>query len=276
MRNLLLGGLILVGSSLAPVYAQQPMDNKQLVKTAMNELFVKRDVSALDKYWADGYIQHNPTLADGKEDLAPMIESLPENFSYEDGLVIANDDYVMIQGRYTGIAPEPMIIVDIFRVEDGKLKEHWDVMQAEVKADKSANGNEMFPTPQPKEDNNDNKKLIENYLDDLFVKQDIKLVEPYWGADMIQHNPAMPNGLDVLRGFVANIPEGFKYVPGVIVSKGDLVMVHGYYEGWGPKPLVAVDTFRIEDGKVVEHWDVMQEVVPAEQTVSGRSMLTSE
>lgn len=252
------------------------MDNKTLVQTAMNELFVKRDVTALDRYWADGYIQHNPTIADGKEDLIPMIKSLPDNFSYEAGLTISNGDYVMIHGRYTGLAPEPMIIVDIFRVENGKLKEHWDVMQAEVKAENAVNGHEMFPIPSPKADKNDNKQLVLNYLDDLFVKKDADLVEKYWGTDMIQHNPTMPNGLEALRGFVANIPANFKYEQGVAVAEGDLVMVHGYYEGWGPKPLVAVDVFRIENGKVVEHWDVMQEYVPDNQTVSGHSMKTDK
>ncbi|WP_223150986.1 nuclear transport factor 2 family protein [Flavobacterium ajazii] len=286
MKKIVLGTLIALSFGLSSTYAQQKsgkinqskkvkkMDNKTLVQTAMNELFVKRDVTALDRYWADGYIQHNPTIADGKEDLIPMIKGLPANFKYESGLVIANDNYVMIHGRYTGLAPEPLIIVDIFRVENGKLKEHWDVMQTEVKAEKAVNGNTMFPISQPKADKNDNRKLVQDYLNDLFIKKDAKLTEKYWGTDMIQHNPTMPNGLDVLRGFASNIPQGFKYVPGIAVADGDKVMIHGYYEGWGPKPLVAVDIFRIENGKVVEHWDVMQEFVPDNQTKSGHSMQT--
>ena len=58
-------------------------------------------------------------------------------------------------------------------------------------------------------------------------------------------------------------------------ASGDLVMVHGRYTGWGPKPLMAVDIFRVKDGKVVEHWDVMQEEVPADQTTSGNPMFTA-
>ena len=56
------------------------------------------------------------------------------------------------------------------------------------------------------------------------------------------------------------------------VAEGDLVMVHGRYTGWGPKPMVAVDIFRIADGRVVEQWDVMQEEVPASETASGNPM----
>ena len=58
------------------------------------------------------------------------------------------------------------------------------------------------------------------------------------------------------------------------IAEGDLVMVHGPYVGWGPKPLVAVDIFKVKNGKVVEHRDVMQEEVPASATASGNPMFT--
>jgi predicted SnoaL-like aldol condensation-catalyzing enzyme len=58
------------------------------------------------------------------------------------------------------------------------------------------------------------------------------------------------------------------------VSDGDLVMVHGRYTGWGPKPMIAVDIFRLKEGKVAEHWDVMQEEVSAANTTSGNPMFT--
>ena len=67
---------------------------------------------------------------------------------------------------------------------------------------------------------------------------------------------------------------GLTYELGMAVADGDLVMVHGRYTGWGPKPMVAVDIFRVEDGKVVEHWDVLQEEVPAASTASGNAMFT--
>jgi predicted SnoaL-like aldol condensation-catalyzing enzyme len=58
--------------------------------------------------------------------------------------------------------------------------------------------------------------------------------------------------------------------------EGEYVMIHGRYTGWAPKPLVAVDIFRIVDGKLVEHWDVMQEEVPVEKTVNGNPIFTPE
>jgi predicted SnoaL-like aldol condensation-catalyzing enzyme len=59
------------------------------------------------------------------------------------------------------------------------------------------------------------------------------------------------------------------------MADGDYVSIHGRYLGWGPKPMVAVDIFRVSYGKIAEHWDVMQEEVPAEQSANGNSMLTA-
>ena len=73
-----------------------------------------------------------------------------------------------------------------------------------------------------------------------------------------------------------NLPADFKYEPGLVVADGDYVIIHGRYIGWGSKPLVAVDIFRVANGKIAEHWDVMQEEVPAAQSANGNSMLTTQ
>ena len=118
-----------------------------------------------------------------------------------------------------------------------------------------------------------NKKLVSNAMHELFVTRDAeKAVRLYFGKPYLQHNPMIPDGADDLPKVVASLPANFKYEPGVIVADGDLVMIHGLYTGWGPKPLVTVDIFRVKNGKLVEHWDVMQENVPASQTKSGRPM----
>ncbi len=146
-RNLILMGaatiaMIVMGSARANSTEDA---NKVLVKRAMNDLFVKRDTTAVGRYWGDPYLQHNPTIADGAADLPGIIKSLPATFKYEPGLVLAEGDMVMIHGRYTGWGPKPMVAVDIFRVKNGKLVEHWDVMQEEVPAGKTKSGRPMFP-----------------------------------------------------------------------------------------------------------------------------------
>jgi predicted SnoaL-like aldol condensation-catalyzing enzyme len=96
-------------------------------------------------------------------------------------------------------------------------------------------------------------------------------VAEYFGPNYKQHNPLFPDGPAAIVKLIPTLT-ALKYEPGVAVADGDLVMVHGRYRGWGPKPMIAVDIFRVADGKVVEHWDVLQEEVPAANTAGGNAM----
>jgi len=122
------------------------MTNKELVMRAITEAFVNMDTTAIDKYWSDRYIQHNPQLGNGREALKQLFGLVGPNFKYEIGLIVADGDFVMVHGRYTDFGPKPLVAVDIFRVKDGKLAEHWDVLQEEVPAENTANKNAMFTT----------------------------------------------------------------------------------------------------------------------------------
>ena len=109
----------------------------------------------------------------------------------------------------------------------------------------------------------------------VFIERNARIVEELFTPDYIQHNPAIPNGRDAIVGLVSSLPEGFRYEPGMVVAQGSIVMIHGRYVGWAPEPMVAVDIFRVENGRLVEHWDVMQVEVPAAQTKSKNAMFTS-
>ena len=121
------------------------MSNKELVVTACTAAFINRDISAVDKYWSVDYIQHNPQVGNGLEGLKKVLSVLPKEFKYEMSLIAENGEFVMVHGRATAWGPKPLIVVDIFRVKDGKIAEHWDVMQEEVAAENTASKNPMFP-----------------------------------------------------------------------------------------------------------------------------------
>lgn len=121
------------------------MKHKELVTTAMTRLFIDRDLGALDAYWDPGYIQHNPRMPNGLDFFRKIIPALKPDFRYEPGLVIEDGEFVMIHGRYIGWTDKPVVGVDIFRVKDGRLVEHWDVIQEEVPSTQTATGNAMFP-----------------------------------------------------------------------------------------------------------------------------------
>lgn len=108
--------------------------NKALVLKAYQELFGNADLTALDRYWADVYIQHNPYVGDGREAVKTFLQGLgidswpTQQVKFE--RVIAEGDLVMVQTAQPKSENSPgTVIVDIFRVENGKIAEHWDVIQ---------------------------------------------------------------------------------------------------------------------------------------------------
>ena len=122
-----------------------PEQNKALVLEAFDTLFNKRDYAAAERFWSPNYIQHSAHIPPGREGLFTLIKALPDGFRYENGIVVANGDYVLLHGRFSGIGqPANWIVVDIVRLEDGKLAEHWDVIQDEVTKETSVSGLPMF------------------------------------------------------------------------------------------------------------------------------------
>ena len=118
-----------------------------------------------------------------------------------------------------------------------------------------------------------NKQVVLKVLKGSFIERDVTVVDRYFSPDYVQHNPVIPSGSKAIANLIPTLKD-LSYEIGMVVAEGDLVMVHGRYVGWGPKPLVAVDIFKVKNGKVVEHWDVMQEEVPASATASGNPMFT--
>jgi len=126
--------------------------NKALAIEAITGSFIRRDTTIPARLFIDDYKQHNPAIPNGNASIPDVIRALPANFKYEMGMVVAEEDLVMIHGRYTGWGPKPLVAVDIFRVVDGKLVEHWDVMQEEVPIEKTVSGNPMFVPISPREE----------------------------------------------------------------------------------------------------------------------------
>lgn len=118
--------------------------NKALVLQAMTALFQRKDPLAVGRLYASEYIQHNPEIPQGREALAKLVAQLPSAVFYEPGIIIAEGEYVAIHGRIRGWALKPQVVVDIFRVKNGRLAEHWDVMQDEATVSGNKSGISMF------------------------------------------------------------------------------------------------------------------------------------
>ena len=121
------------------------MQNKALVLAAFDALFNRRDYAAAERYWSPTYVQHSAHIAPGRDGLFNLVRSLPPTLKYEPGLIVADGEFVIVQGRFSGFgAPANWIAADILRIRDGILVEHWDVIQDEATQEQSRSGRPMF------------------------------------------------------------------------------------------------------------------------------------
>jgi predicted SnoaL-like aldol condensation-catalyzing enzyme len=120
--------------------------NKTLVLNAFETPFNKRDYAVAERYWSPEYIQHSAHIPPGREGLFGLVKNVPGTLRYENQLILANGDFVMLHGRYSGLGPgiPNWIVVDIVRIENGVLAEHWDVIQDEATRKSSKSGLPMF------------------------------------------------------------------------------------------------------------------------------------
>ncbi len=118
--------------------------NKQLVLEAFDTLFNKRDYVAAEKFWSPNYIQHSAHIEPGREGLFNLVKSLPPTLKYESGTILAEGDFVIVHGRYSGALPRNWVVADILRIKDGVFLEHWDVIQDEATKAESKSGLPMF------------------------------------------------------------------------------------------------------------------------------------
>jgi predicted SnoaL-like aldol condensation-catalyzing enzyme len=122
-----------------------PSDNKTLVLKAFDALFNQRNYAAAEKFWSPNYIQHSAHIAPGRDGLFNLVKAAPAEMRYENALVVADGNHVLLHGRFTNNGrPRAWIAADIVRIENGLLAEHWDVLQDEVTKEESKSGLPMF------------------------------------------------------------------------------------------------------------------------------------
>ncbi|MEU8825121.1 nuclear transport factor 2 family protein [Streptomyces sp. NPDC048636] len=243
------------------------MNNKDLVLAAVGELFGDKDPSAVDRWVSSTFTQHSALAADGPEALRELVSSLPADFRYEGARAIADGDLVALHGVYYGLGPAPLVAFDIFRVADGKLAEHWDAMAPVVEETVSGRSQTDGPTQVGDlESTEANRELVAEYAERVLKGAEYAVATDYTSAETyLQHNPDAGDGLDGFGVAAATwAAEGKTVVYKTIhrvMAEGDFALVQAEGEFGGP--VTYYDLFRLADGKIVEHWDVIQPI-PAE------------
>jgi predicted SnoaL-like aldol condensation-catalyzing enzyme len=125
--------------------------NKALVLKAFDTLFNKRDYAAAERFWSPKYVQHSAHIRPGREGLFDLVKSAPPTMRYENSLIMAEGNFLILHGRFSDLGlPVNWIAADIVRIEDGILVEHWDVIQDEATEEQSKSGAPMFGKNFPK------------------------------------------------------------------------------------------------------------------------------
>ena len=214
------------------------------------------------------YIQHNVGVADGLAGFGALLAQLPANSAKVNTVRAFQDgDFVFTHTDYNFFGPK--IGFDIFRFEDGKIVEHWDNLQETAKPNPS--GHTMIDGATEVKDldkTEANKTLVRNFVDDILVNGKMDKLAGYFNGDnYIQHNPNIP---DQLSGLGATLEALGKQGIFLKYDKIQRILGEGNYvlvvsEGhFGKDHNAFYDLFRVENGKIAEHWDVIEPITPKE------------
>lgn len=213
------------------------------------------------------YIQHNLAVGDGLAGFGELMKHKPEGgFKAKVVRAYQEGDYVVLHTEYDFFGPK--IGFDIFRFENGLIVEHWDNLQTTETQTKS--GHSMTDGPAVATDLKKtaaNKNLIKAFYADVLVPLDGSKIGKYVGDKYTQHNPGGADGKEAFAGLIKMAKEQswFKInKTHLIIAEGDFVFVQS--EGvMGGKDAAFYDLFRVENGKVAEHWDVIETLIPKDQ-----------
>lgn len=242
--------------------------NKEIVRNMVEEVFVGRNVDVVDAFFTETYIQHNPMLPSGsavnKEFLSDRHDAKPkEKRPNEVHRMIGEGELVATHSTYYNFGESPLVAFDIFRIEDGRIAEHWDNLQplrdapnpaAHTQTDGWTEVTDLDKTAE-------NKALVIELLEKMFIGGERLDVTQYINpAKYLQHNPDARDGLQGLQELMAaNAAKGLKIrydEIGIVVAEGNFVLT-GVAGAQGDTPTAFYDLWRLEDGLIVEHWDVI-------------------
>ena len=251
------------------VNSSKTMNDKQIVGTFLGAV-AKQDATTMRKWANADYIQHNPFVPTGLEPFIGLLPILKEHGTYAENVRLFQDgNYVFMHNIWHNAKPfgaDKMVAFDIIRVdENGKVAEHWDAMTALVKETASGRSQTDGPTAVEDLDKTEaNKALAVSLIEDVLMGKNPGKMTEYISAEQYhQHNPDIKDGLSGIVEAVQYLTAQnnmFKYTKiHKVLGEGNFVLTVS--EGqWNGTTNAFYDLFRIENGKAVEHWDVIQPV----------------
>ncbi len=241
-------------------------------RQAMIDLFRKKDVAAVDRHFGESFIQHDPNLADGLAGMRSFAAEIASSPAADITIhrTLVDGDFVLLHSRYEGLGryAGPVIAFDLFRFKDGKIVEHWGGQQPETPSNLSGRTEVDGPTDvRDREKTEANRTLVRTYRETIMVALRFDRIEEFVDSSLVQHASKLKDGIAQLRERIAGVAKegGQLYLtPRRFVAEGNFVLVLS--EGDLPSgPTALYDLFRVENGKIVEHWDVLTPIPPRDQ-----------
>lgn len=253
------------------------MTNKEKALALINS-FATGDTNIAKEYLTEGYIQHNLAYGTGRDAFIGSVEylaSAPVKTTVKNIRAFEDGNFVFLHTIYNFAGAGEQVAFDVFRFEDGKIAEHWDNL-LNVQAPNQSGRTQTDGTTEIKDldKTEENKVIAENFVTDILVGENPdKLTSYFNGNTYIQHNPSIADGLDGLGAALQAMAEqGIKMIYNkihYIYGQGNFVLAIS--EGtFADKPTSYYDLFRVEDGKIAEHWDVMETISNEPQNDNGK------
>jgi len=276
-----------------------PAQAKAFVLEGFDVLFNKRDYAKASEFWSPAYIQHSAHIPPGRDGLFGLVRASPSSLRYENYLILADGDNVMLHGRFTGHgAPRPWLAADRLRLENGLMAEHWDVLADEPTKAESVSG---LPAIGDSFANPDQPPAAGMTASSLTVDEALKITAPLYDA---LNQPARKNVAallaqatlpdyrsyhtneeylsreqlaDVFTDIGASVPDLRWTVQHIQVFR-DQIVVRGEATGtptgvfWGANPTgkafktMAIDVFTVRNGKLASAYHVENWMTALQQT----------
>lgn len=256
-----------IGLTFSVVWADVAT-NKDLVLNMVEDVFVARDAAAVDNYFAEDYIQRNPMIPSGSASIKKFIRKPVEQNSgsrppNEQHRIIGEGDMVATHSTLYNFGPKPLVVFDVFRIEDGKIAEHWDNMTPLREVPNPAGRTQVDGSTEVTDidQTEANKVLVTELVERMFIKGEKLDITQYINpVKYVQHNPDAGDGLQGLMELMkSNAAKGLKMKYeeiGIVVAEGNFVLT-GSRGTVGDQPTAFYDMWRVEDQLIVEHWDVI-------------------
>ena len=244
--------------------------NIQIVWDGLDAILKEKSEVGIEANFADDFIQHNPWAGDT---IVHLKEMLQMDFGYEPVRWVSDGDIMAYHGFYTAPNPlgeHPLLCTDVWRIENGKVQEHWDALaplpESMVTNATAGEGNgEKEVSPETR---TLNKAVVKRFLDHVLNRGRLSEINALVSEDYTYYHEEQGalQGISTLKNFIEK--EGGRMIHDnkLIIASGDLVMTHSHF--FGEDERVVFDWFRLDDGKIVDHWSVAQPISPWDQVAN--------